>query len=55
MDSLVMNRTSPQTPNNMLVSFNFLTQVPIDEFIMQEHSKANTMSSRMRNTASMKI
>ena len=25
--------TSPNTPSQMMVSFNFLTQVPIDEFI----------------------
>lgn len=47
--------TSPTTPNNVLVSFNFLTQVPIDEFIHQENSKASKMSARLRNTASMKI
>ena len=47
--------TSPITPNTALVSFNFLTQVPIDEFIHQENSKASKMSARLRNTASMKI
>lgn len=50
-----MSSTSPTTPNNMLVSFNFLTQVPIDEFILQENSKASKMQQQMRNTASMKI
>ena len=47
--------TTPQTPQNVLVSFNFLTQVPIDDFIHQENQKASMMSARLRNTASMKI
>ena len=38
-----------------MVSFNFLAQQPIDEFILQENSKASKMSARLRNTASMKI
>jgi len=35
----------------MLVSFNFLTQVPIDEFIVQENSKASKLSARLKQTA----
>ena len=40
---------------NMLVSFNFLTQVPIEEFVVQEHSKASKLSARLKSNASMKI
>jgi len=39
----------------MLVSFNFLTQVPIEEFVIQEHSKASKLSARLKSNASMKI
>ncbi len=39
----------------MLVSFNFLTQVPIEEFVHQEHSKASKLSARLKTNASMKI
>ena len=39
----------------MLVSFNFLTQVPIEEFVIQEHSKASKLSARLKTNASMKI
>ena len=47
---------SPATsPQNMLVSFKFLTQVPIEEFVVQEHSKANKTSARLRSNASVKI
>jgi len=40
---------------NMLVSFNFLTQVPIEEFVIQEHSKASKLSARLKTNASIKI
>lgn len=43
------------TGQNMLVSFNFLTQVPIDEFVIQEHSKASKLSARLQQNASVKI
>ena len=43
------------TGSNMLVSFNFLTQVPIEEFVIQEHSKASKLSARLKSNASMKI
>lgn len=48
---------SPQSPGggNMLVSFNFLTQVPIEEFVIQEHSKASKLSARLKTNASLKI
>ena len=39
----------------MLVSFKFLTQVPIEEFVVQEHSRANKTSARLRSNASVKI
>lgn len=39
----------------MLVSFNFLTQVPIEEFVMQEHSKASKLSARLKSNADLKI
>ena len=39
----------------MLVSFNFLTQVPIEEFVIQEHSKASKLSARLKTNASLKI
>lgn len=53
--TMMSGSATPNAPQNMLVSFNFLTQVPIDEFILQENSKASKMSARLRNTASMKI
>ena len=43
------------TGQNMLVSFNFLTQVPIEEFVIQEHSKASKLSARLKDNASAKI
>lgn len=43
------------TGQNMLVSFNFLTQVPIEEFVIQEHSKASKLSARLKSNASIKI
>jgi len=46
---------SPGSGSNMLVSFNFLTQVPIEEFVIQEHSKASKLSARIKTNASMKI
>lgn len=39
----------------MLVSFNFLTQVPIEEFVHQEHSKASKLSARLKSNADIKI
>ena len=39
----------------MLVSFKFLTQVPIEEFVVQEHSRANRTSARLRSNVSVKI
>ena len=53
-----LHNTAPtfnQLPHNQLVSFNFLTQVPIDDFVIQEHSKASKMSARLKSNASMKI
>ena len=54
-----MNMTVPNSPvtspQNMLVSFKFLTQVPIEEFVVQEHSRANKTSARLRSNASVKI
>ena len=55
MNFTMMSGVSSPNPGSMLVSFNFLAQQPIDEFIMQENSKASKMSARLRNTASMKI
>lgn len=46
--------TSPAS-KSMMVSFNFLTQVPIEEFVIQEHSKASKLSARFRSTASRTI
>ena len=50
----VSGNTSPNS-NSMLVSFNFLTQVPIEEFVIQEHSKASKLSARLKTNASIKI
>lgn len=38
-----------------LVSFNFLTQVPIEEFVINENAKASKLSARMKSNASIKI
>ena len=43
------------TPSSALVSFNFLTQVPIEDFVLQEHNKASKMSARLKQNASAKI
>lgn len=52
----ISGTNSPQqNSNSMLVSFNFLTQVPIEEFVIQEHSKASKLSARLKTNASMKI
>ena len=47
----LINTPQPQA----LVSFNFLTQVPIEDFVMQEHQKASKMSARLKSNASLKI
>ena len=46
---------SPMGHTSMMVSFNFLTQVPIEEFVHQEHSKASKLSARLKSNASIKI
>lgn len=46
---------SPNAASSQLVSFNFLTQVPIEEFVIQEHQKASKMSARLKSNASIKI
>ena len=50
-----LNTSTQISPQNMLVSFNFLTQVPIEDFVTQEHSKASKLSARLKSNASMKI
>lgn len=47
----LINTPQPQA----MVSFNFLTQVPIEDFVIQEHQKASKMSARLKSNASMKI
>ena len=39
----------------MMMSFNFITSVPIDEFVQQENYKASKVSARLRSRASIKI
>lgn len=53
--SFMNNQGSPNASTGQLVSFNFLTQVPIEEFVIQEQSKASKMSARMKSNHSMKI
>lgn len=47
--------SSPQPGSSMLISFNFLTQVPIEEFVMKEHENASKLSARLRSNADLKI
>lgn len=51
----VSGNASPQNSSSMLVSFNFLTQVPIEDFVIQEHSKASKLLARLKTNASIKI
>ena len=39
----------------MMMSFNFITSVPIDEFVQVENSKASKAQDRLRSRASLKI
>jgi len=39
----------------MMLSFNFLTQVPIEEFLSQEQHKASRLTARIKSRASLKI
>ena len=47
-------RASPGS-QSMMMSFNFITSVPIDEFVQVENSKASKAQDRLRSRASLKI
>ena len=61
LDTVVKAVTSLGSINNQqaqspaLVSFGFLKDVPIEEFVVQENSRANKLSSRLKSNASVKI
>ena len=38
-----------------MMSFNFFTSLPIEEFVQEENLKASKMSERLRSRASIKI